>query len=350
MTTSTDATSQVENSGFYIQWHFLESCNLRCRHCYQEDYKAQPVSVAQLDAIYGELSKAISTWKKDGRISLTGGEPFLEFEKLLHILNKIEKDEAFYWAGILSNGTLIDDKKIAELTKFKKLKEVQISIDGGTERVHDLTRGKGSFSKAINGLEKLISADIPTAVMFTLTQENAGSVTDIIDLADRMEIDALTIERYTPLGNSESDLLKLSAGRLKEIYGQIKLKKKQIESSGRKLKIRTSRPLWHLIDESLGGFCPVGYSSLCIMHDGTAYPCRRLPIPLGNVLNDGIFKIWYKSDILWNIRRKNRMTSSCGSCEDLGRCGGCRAAAYAENGDYLAQDPLCWKYKTGESQ
>ncbi|SLM29174.1 Radical SAM domain protein [Desulfamplus magnetovallimortis] len=308
------------------------------------------MSVAQLDAIYAELSKAISTWKKNGRISLTGGEPFLEFEKLLHILNKIEKDEAFYWAGILSNGTLIDDKKIAELTKFKKLKEVQISIDGGTERVHDLTRGKGSFSKAINGLAKLISAGIPTAVMFTLTQENAGSVADIIDLADRMGIDALTIERYTPLGNSESDLLKLSAGRLKEIYGQIKQKKKQIESSGRKLKIRTSRPLWHLIDESLGGFCPVGYSSLCIMHDGTAYPCRRLPIPLGNVLNDGIFKIWYKSDILWNIRRKNRMTSSCGTCEDLGRCGGCRAAAYAENGDYLAQDPLCWKYKTGKSQ
>lgn len=350
MTTSTDDTSQVENPGFYIQWHFLESCNLRCRHCYQEDYKAHHVSVAQLDAIYGELSKAISTWKKDGRISLTGGEPFLEFEKLLHILNKIEKDDAFYWAGILSNGTLIDDNKIAELTKFTKLKEVQISIDGGTERVHDLTRGKGSFSKAINGLEKLISAGIPTAIMFTLTQQNAGSVADIIDLADKMGIDALTIERYTPLGNSDSDQLKLSAGRLKEIYEQIKQKKKQIESSGRKLKIRTSRPLWHLIDESLGGFCPVGYSSLCIMHDGTAYPCRRLPIPIGNVLNDGIFKIWYKSDILWNIRRKNRMTSSCGTCEDLGRCGGCRAAAYAENGDYLAQDPLCWKYKTGESQ
>lgn len=35
----------------------------------------------------------------------TGGEPFLEFEKLLHILNKTEKDDAFYSAGILSNGT-----------------------------------------------------------------------------------------------------------------------------------------------------------------------------------------------------------------------------------------------------
>lgn len=343
MATSTRDTSQIENSGFYIQWHFLESCNLRCRHCYQEDYNAQPVSVVQLDAIYTELSKAISTWKKNGRISLTGGEPFLEFEKLLHILDMIEKDKAFYWAGILSNGTLIDDNKIVELTKFKKLKEVQISIDGETEEVHDLTRGKGSFIKAINSIEKLISAGIPTAVMFTLTQENSGSVAGIIELADRMGIDALTIERYTPLGNSESDLLKLSADRLKEIYGEIKQRKKQIESSGKKLKLRTSRPLWHLIDESLGGFCPVGYSSLCIMHDGTAYPCRRLPIPLGNVLKDGIFKIWYKSDVLWNIRRKNRMTSSCGTCEDLGRCGGCRAAAYAEYGDYLARDPLCWK-------
>lgn len=336
------------STGFYIQWHFIELCNLRCRHCYQEDYKAQPISVAQIDAIYAELSKAISTWKKNGRISLTGGEPFLEFKNLLHILDKVDKDESFYWAGILTNGTLIDDKKIAKLIKFKKLKEVQISIDGGNEQIHDLIRGKGSFNKAINGIEQLISAGIPTTVMFTLTQENAGSVEDIIDLADRMGIDALTIERYIPLGNYKSKSLKLSAGKVKEIYGQVCQKKKQIESSGRKLKIRTSRPLWHLIDEYLGGFCPVGYSSLCIMHDGTVYPCRRLPIPLGNVLSDGIFKIWYKSDVLWNIRRKNRMKSSCGTCEDMGRCGGCRAAAYAERGDYLAEDPLCWKYKTGE--
>jgi len=181
--------------------------------------------------------------------------------------------------------------------------------------------------------------------MFTLTQENAESVTDIIDLADKMGVDALTIERYTPLGNSEPTPLKLSADRLKEIYRQINKSKKLIERRGRKLKIRTSRPLWHLIDESLGGYCPVGFSSLCIMHDGTVYPCRRLPIPIGNVLKDGIFKTWYKSDVLWNIRRKNRMLSSCGTCEDLGRCGGCRAAAYAESGDYMGQDPLCWKYK-----
>lgn len=224
------------SAGFYIQWHFIESCNLRCRHCYQEDYKAQPIPVAQIDAIYAELSKAISTWKKYGRISLTGGEPFLEYEKLLYILNKVDKDEAFYWAGILTNGTLIDDDKIAELIKFKKLKEVQISIDGGNEHIHDLMRGKGSFNKAINGIELLISASIPTTVMFTLTQENAGSVEDIIDMVDNMGIDALTIERYIPLGNSEFDLLKLSAGKLKEIYGQINQKKNRSRAVGENLR------------------------------------------------------------------------------------------------------------------
>ena len=25
-----------ENPGFYFQWHFLEECNLKCKHCYQK--------------------------------------------------------------------------------------------------------------------------------------------------------------------------------------------------------------------------------------------------------------------------------------------------------------------------
>jgi len=38
------------------------------------------------------------------------------------------------------------------------------------------------------------------------------------------------------------------------------------------------------------------------MPDGTIFPCRRLPIPIGNILKDGVYKIWYGAPLLWKLR------------------------------------------------
>ena len=48
------------------------------------------------------------------------------------------------------------------------------------------------------------------------------------------------------------------------------------------------RPLFCLIapdDVHVGAMCSVGINALTVLHDGTIYPCRRLPIPLGNIFN-----------------------------------------------------------------
>ncbi|MCL4418034.1 MAG: radical SAM/SPASM domain-containing protein, partial [Actinobacteria bacterium] len=58
---------------------------------------------------------------------------------------------------------------------------------------------------------------------------------------------------------------------------------------------------------------------------------------------DSIFKIWYTSDLLWKIRNKNNLKGKCNKCELIPRCSGCRAIAYAMTGDYLSEDPQCWK-------
>ena len=37
----------------------------------------------------------------------------------------------------------------------------------------------------------------------------------------------------------------------------------------------------------------------------------------------------------------DRLTGACGACSYRWACGGSRARAYAVNGSYLAEDPLC---------
>jgi len=158
------------------------------------------------------------------------------------------------------------------------------------------------------------------------------------------------VERVTPCG-SGNDLknLVLSPNELRDVYQYIaeRAEHNDVKESG--LVIRRSRPLWintcndQNSSDIVGGFCPVGLTSLAILHDGTVLPCRRLNIPLGNILEDGLFKIWYNSSILWEIRDKRNLKGKCNGCKHVPLCGGCRAIAYELTGDYMGEDPQCWR-------
>ena len=65
--------------------------------------------------------------------------------------------------------------------------------------------------------------------------------------------------------------------------------------------------------------------------------------PIGDVLTDGLFNIWYNSELLWKIRDPKNLEGKCANCELLSQCRGCRAAAYFATGNYMAEDPQCWK-------
>lgn len=333
----------MEKSEFYFQWHINDACNLRCKHCYHETYNKKELNDIELLNICNIISKALIKWNMNGRISLTGGEPFLS-PNLFKIIDFLEFDNNIKQYDILTNGTLIDNEQIIILSKLKKLRQVQISLDGSNPSINDKIRGNGSFYKTYTAIKKMILNNIDISIMFTLTNDNKKDYLDIINFCENNNIGALTIERVTPCGNSSfCDVIEKY--ELKEIYEKITLRANDIKS---KLNIRRLRPLWintsYLDNRNLkvGGFCPVGYTSLAILHDGTVLPCRRLNIKLGNILEDGLYKIWYGSDILWNIRNKNNLNGKCNSCNKIDKCGGCRAIAYELTGDYMGEDVQCW--------
>jgi radical SAM protein with 4Fe4S-binding SPASM domain len=331
-----------EKKRFYFQWHFLEQCNLRCSHCYQKDFECRELEDSKILEIAGTLESTLTKWNRDGRVSLTGGEPFLRKDLLLKLLDFFETSKPFYWIGILTNGTLIDKNITNRMKKFSKLKEVQVSLDGANAGTHDALRGTGSFDKAVYGLQLLKREGFTVSIMFTLHRQNRSEALKIIDTAEDLGVDFLTIERMVPFSREDIEQFHLQPQELKQIYEDIYRRKIDVEKKG-KLKIRVSRPLWGLVNDSAGGFCPAGFTSLSILHDGTVLPCRRLEIPIGNILDDGLYKIWYTSDVLWKLRDKKLLGGKCGTCELLGNCGGCRAIAQALYNDFTAQDPQCWK-------
>jgi radical SAM protein with 4Fe4S-binding SPASM domain len=334
----------MKKEEFYFQWHFMNECNLRCAHCYQEGYHYQNLPLEKLLQIANQISQALNKWNMLGRISLTGGEPFLS-PYLFNLLDYFENDANTKQLDILTNGTCITATQIAKLTESKKLRQIQISLDGATAKTNDMVRGAGVFEKVVDTIKALRANHIEVSIMFTLMKRNMSEAIKIIDLAEQNGVNAVTVERVTPCGHSNiSDIL--TKDEIKTIYESITERANAINGQ---LTVRRLRPLWIITEHKnlredckVGGFCPVGFTSLAILWDGTVLPCRRLDIPIGNVLSDGLFKIWYDSDVLWRIRDKKNLQGKCKACRNIERCGGCRAIAYETTGDYMGEDIQCW--------
>jgi len=329
---------------FYFQWHITEKCNLRCKHCYHSTYTSDnELSLTELISIADKIDSTLARWNKQGTLSITGGEPFVVIDKLFPLLRHINSLETISYFDLLTNGTLLYEAVLLELKKLKKLRRVQLSLEAASQKLNDKIRGEGSFKKTLSAIRLLKKHGFQVAVMMTISRINKSEVEPLIEILKEERVDTFSAERFIPegIGAILKDEL-LTPDEVREVFQKIYSLAMKEDS----IRILLYRPLFALFngtDPTVGALCSVGNNALTIMHDGTIYPCRRLPIPIGNALTDSFYKVWYTSEILWNVRNYNNLKGKCADCDLIPVCRGCRAMAYALTGDYLAEDPQCWK-------
>ena len=319
---------------FHVQFHLTDKCNLKCRHCYEGDRKiVNEWEYNELTKAIDELDTTFTKWNVEGEISLVGGEPMM-YSHLPEILRYIRKTKSISRIAILTNGTLLNDeiKKVILETKVA----IQISIDGISEDKHDYIRGKGNYKKAIESIKWLVSHNIEVFVHYVISKYSVPITKQFIDEMNELGVKQITFSLVVPMGSSDKSIM-LNKEELKTVYSELKDYSDSLED--RDMSINTTRPLWTLLGKA--GRCPVGIQTITILPDGTVLPCRRLPIPVGNIKEESLFSIWYTSEVLWNLR-KREMFDKCGSCSHLDNCGGNRCIAYAVTGNYMGEDPQCW--------
>jgi radical SAM protein with 4Fe4S-binding SPASM domain len=84
---------------------------------------------------------------------------------------------------------------------------------------------------------------------------------------------------------------------------------------------------------------------ICVTVDGDVTSCSVIRKGFGNINDSPLEDIveQFKNELLFiPLREKKNMLGSCGSCENNSVCWGCRAMAFYETGDMMAEDPKCW--------
>ncbi|TAN44369.1 MAG: radical SAM protein [Nitrospirae bacterium] len=322
------------NDRFYLQWHITDACNLSCAHCYNDALKEEPDRKI-LSSVLENFKRFLDRNRLKGRIHLCGGEPFLS-KHLHYLLAEISKSSIPF--RILSNGTLMTPDIAKELKRYA-CDAVQISVEGSGP-IHDSLRGVSSFSKAMTGASLLEENGVPVTFMMTVSRKNAACIEDVAGLAAG-RAKRFAFSRLVPIGpgsGMSGDVLKpVETKRLFKSFHSLKKKKK--------FEVPVRDPLWHAYfnkcNPHLVSGCSIGYNGICVDTDGSVYPCRRLPLSIGNACKDDLNEIW-NSPLLEALRDRDRLKGKCGRCRLRWQCGGCRAIANAVSGDYLAEDPQCF--------
>ena len=158
----------------YTNFH----CNLACDYCSVASSPRAPRREIDLGRFRRLVDEAVAEGFTE--LYVTGGEPFLQadiVDKLLHATERLD-------VVCLTNGMLYQGYRREQLQRLagRPRLTLQTSIDGAEADVHDAHRGRGSWARAMDGLDTALALGLPVRVGMTETADNAEHVEPLREL------------------------------------------------------------------------------------------------------------------------------------------------------------------------
>ncbi|MDI6792802.1 MAG: radical SAM protein [bacterium] len=351
----------------FVAWETTRRCNLSCLHC----------RAGAVDKPYdGELSTSealtmIDQIREVGQptLILTGGEPLLREDIFDLAAYGIEKGLKV----VMSPNGLLLTREVAKKLVEIGIPRISISLDGPDAESHDRLRGvPGAFEGVLAGIRAAKSEGLAFQINTTVTRQNCDRIENVMNLAVELGAAACHAFFLVPTGRGEGLKGEELTG---QEYEDILIR---FYEEGKRVPIPTRAicaPHYFRIIRQRGGKIQGGHSgrqepaflekpgssqgthpgglstlyrgclaatSFCfISHRGIVSPCGYLEIECGDIREKTFKEIWEGSTIFNELRNLAGYKGKCGRCKYLAVCGGCRARAYTETGDYLEEEPNC---------
>lgn len=166
-----------------VIWNLIRRCNLTCKHCYSistdRDFPGE-LTTEEVFAVMDDLRRF-----RVPVLILSGGEPLLRPD--IFDIARHAKSLGFY-VGLSSNGTLIDSANIDRIAGCD-FDYVGVSLDG-IGATHDRFRQmSGAYEASLHGIRLCRDLGLKIGVRFTMTQENAHDLPQLLRLVEEEGID-----------------------------------------------------------------------------------------------------------------------------------------------------------------
>ena len=339
---------------FSFQWHILDDCDQRCKHCYifsEDNHKElHRMDWEQIQYTLAECEKMCEKMNAKPYFFITGGDPILhpDFWKLLELLH--EKDIQF---TLMGNPFHLNDE-VCKRMKELGCEKYQLSIDG-MEKTHDYFRKPGSFKTTLEKIDCINKAGMRSVIMTTVSGTNIKEIPEIIDTVVQYKADTFAFGRYCPtsLEKSRQEGSYISPKDYRDLLDKCYQKFQEYKDSDTWFYYKDH--LWTLYLYEIGEFkidetlspnliydgCHCGSGHFTILPNGDLYACRRMESKVGNLFEENLWNVW-KSSQMDEYRRYNDF-EKCKDCELLRFCRGCPAVSYGYTHDMYSSDPQCWK-------
>ncbi len=326
-------------------------CNYACPMCMASSNDTKLVKRSRklelsTDEIEQHILKTVSAIGVD-KITWSGGEFILRKDAVELVRRATEYG---YSSVITTNGSKMTREKLIEL---KKVSNDTVVIAVGINSIDDenaWTRD-ADCQQSLAVLEICKELDVRQNVVVTIGQHNLETVEKTLQWLDDHHI-PYNRSPYTARGYGREywDKLKFSKEHMQDTihpalrkhangyvsYTPFFLSPELHEKiSGGVSNISVPQ------NPSIGCWCGTW---LAVNAEGDVAPCGILldDIDCGNVREKSFQQLIDESSVFQSILDRTQLKGKCGRCRYQFTCGGCRAMAYYENGDVMAEDPTCF--------
>ncbi|NLA13671.1 MAG: radical SAM protein [Tissierellia bacterium] len=325
----------------HISWNTTKKCNLYCKHCYRESGPEKMDDELSTEEGKKLLDQIVKAGMKV--IVLSGGEPMIR-DDIFELISYAKSIGMTVLMG--SNGTLIDKEK-AEKLKSSGLNAIAISIDSLDSEKHNLFRGsENAFQKAIEGANNCVEADIRVQLNCTVTKQNLDEIERIADYA--YELGAASSHMLFLVDTGRGKNIKEASLDIKEYKKAInRIIDKDIELN---IQVKPTCAPQYKVESLLRGIEPIknttrgciaGISYCSILPNGDVHICPYTPVKVASIREETFDYIWENNEVFNQLRNYKNYKGQCGHCRYIYICGGCRARAFSNTGDWLEEDPYC---------
>jgi len=347
--------------GPVVIWNLIRRCNLTCKHCYSISADRDFEGELNTDEVFRVMDDLKSFHVPV--LILSGGEPLLRPD--IFEISRRAKDMGFY-VGLSTNGTLIDEAMIGKIADVG-YDYVGISIDGIRETHDRFRRKEGAFDASMHAIRLCRDHGIKIGMRFTLTQDNAHELPELLTLMETEDIDKFYLSHLNYAGrgniNRKDDVVLQTTRQAMDLMFDTCWR---YVEEGRNKEFVTGNNdadgvyLLHWIAERFPdrvehmraklaqwGGNSSGVNIANIDNLGNVHPDTFWwDYNLGNVRERRFSEIWQDTSdpLMAGLKAHPRKVNGrCGQCNYFDICGGnTRVRAYQLTGDPWAEDPACY--------